>query len=99
ELEQLKVDGIMGAVDALTQLTDGFGSFKDAAISAIKQVIAEFIRLQLLKAAFSLFGGGGGLGGGGLSDPGFGFASQGSLVPSLGFASGGGFNVLGRSGV
>ena len=99
EMEQLKVDGIMGAVDALTQLTDGFGSFKDAAISAIKQVIAEFIRLQLLKAAFSLFGGGTGaapaLGGGSFFGAGGGYVGIGTPA----FATGGGFNVMGNRGI
>jgi hypothetical protein len=56
ELEDLKVRGIMGAVDALSHLTEGWDSFADAAKSAISQVLAELIRLQLMKMAVQLFG-------------------------------------------
>lgn len=97
EMEQLKVQGIMGAADALTALTEGFGSFKDAAVSAIKQVIAEFIRLQTLKFLFNLIGGGigGGVGATGTS-------AMSSAIGNMGlpgFATGGGFNVMGKGGV
>jgi hypothetical protein len=57
ELEDLKVRGIMGAVDALGALTGGFDDFADAAKNAIGQVLAELIRLQLMKIAVGLFGG------------------------------------------
>jgi hypothetical protein len=84
ELEQLKVNGIMGAADALTQLTNGWGSFKDAALQAIQAVLQELIRLQLMKLAVNLLGSavGGATGGGGApmfgpSNPGVGFASGG----------------------
>lgn len=65
ELQQLKVNGIEGAVDALTHLTEGWKSFRDAAISAIKDVIAQLIRLQLMKLAANIVGtAAGGMGGG-----------------------------------
>lgn len=57
EMEDLKVRGIMGAVDALGALTGGFDDFADAAKNAIGQVLAELIRLQLMKLAVGLFGG------------------------------------------
>lgn len=103
-LESLKVQGIEGAVDALSHLTEGFGSFRDAAVSAIKDVLAQLIRMQLMKMAANLFGSLGG--GSGLS--GFGGVASSNLsalnaipmnVPSLGFANGGSFNVMGRSGI
>jgi hypothetical protein len=109
EMENLRVNGIMAAGDALATLaTEGFGSFKEQAISAIQAVIAEFIRLQMIKMLFNVIGGGAGTGGigvpfntglsgAGLSDVPLGVMSTGSLVP--GFASGGGFNVMGRKGV
>lgn len=57
ELEDLKVRGIMGAVDALGALTGGFDDFADAAKNAIGSVLQELIRLQLMKLAVGLFGG------------------------------------------
>jgi hypothetical protein len=84
ELEQLKVNGIMGAVDALTALTDGWGSFRDAALSAIKQVIAELIRLQLMKLAASFIGGAtgsfAGAGGGAITGGGVGALNFGGTI-------------------
>lgn len=105
ELEQLKVNGIMGAVDALGKLTEGWDSFRDAALSAIKQVIAELIRLQLMKMAANLIGGFGG-GGGGLPDFGasaFSFGMGSGSIPGIpaipGFAGGGSIMVGGNRGV
>jgi hypothetical protein len=94
EMESLKVQGIMGAADALTALTGGFEDFKDAAISAIKQVIAEFIRLQMIKFLMNIAGGIGGMGGGGM-----GASSAIGYAGLPGFATGGGFNILGNGGV
>jgi hypothetical protein len=100
EMEQLKVQGIMGAVDALGQLTDGFGSFKEAAVSAIRQVLQELIRLQLMKLAVGL------LGGGGAPLPGFEGVAAGNMaslnaIPMNipGMATGGGFRVRGIPGI
>jgi tape measure domain-containing protein len=84
ELEQLKVNGIMGAVDALTALTEGWGSFRDAALSAIKQVIAELIRLQLMKLAASFISGAtgsfAGAGGGAITGGGVGALNFGGTI-------------------
>jgi hypothetical protein len=94
EMEQLKVQGIMGAVDALGQFTNGWDSMRDAAISAIQQVLQELIRLQLMKLAMNLIGaatGAPGVGGGGIP-----MFSPGN--PGVGFARGGGFNVKGAQG-
>lgn len=94
EMEALKVQGIMGAADALTALTGGFEDFKDAAVSAIQQVIAEFIRLQTLKFLFNMFGS---AVGGGAPDFGFGPGSSGTALP--GFATGGSMMLGGIPGV
>lgn len=111
ELEQLKVQGIEGAANALSQLTQGWDSFRDAALSAIQAVIQELIRLQLMKLAANLLGSAAGAGGGGLP-----FAPSGTSGPSgfsgyvgigsfmgggglPGFAGGGGFRVRGIPGI
>jgi hypothetical protein len=91
ELEDLKVRGIMGAVDALTQLTNGWDSFADAAKNAISQVLMELIRLQLMKMAVSLIGGASGAPIGATGD----FLGAGALS----FAGGGAFNIKGRPGI
>jgi hypothetical protein len=56
-MESLTVQGINGEIDALTELRHGFGAFRDAAIRAIDDVIAQLIRMELMKLALSLFGG------------------------------------------
>jgi hypothetical protein len=95
ELEDLKVRGIMGAVDALGALTGGFDDFAEAAKNAIAQVIAELIRLQLMKLAVSLIGGASGSSIGMVSGSG----TLPPLPPIPGLAGGGSFNILGRGGV
>jgi hypothetical protein len=95
ELEDLKVRGIMGAVDALGALTGGFDDFADAAKNAIGQVIAELIRLQLMKMAVSLFGAASGTSVGMVSGGG----TLGPLPPIPGLAGGGSIGILGRGGV
>jgi hypothetical protein len=99
ELDQLQVQGIMGAVDALTQLTNGFDSFADAARSAIQSVLQELIRLQLMKLAVSLIGTASGTGG--FSSSAF-AATEASNFAALGvpgFARGGSMVLGGRPGV
>lgn len=106
--ESLKVQGVEGVVDSLVGLTEGFDNMRDVALSAIKQIIAQLIRMQLIKAAASIFSAG--MGGGGVTDltgaGGVGsFAStySGGGIPTLTglptFAGGGGFNLLGNRGV
>jgi hypothetical protein len=87
----LQVRGIMGAVDALSQLSQGFDSFKDAATQAIQSVLQELIRLQMMKLAVNLFGSAMG------APSGAGIAVTAANLP--GFAGGGAFNVLGRHGI
>lgn len=103
EMEQLKVQGIMGATDALVELTKGWDSFRDAALSAIQQVLAELIRLQLMKMAVNFISGGmgGGFDAGGFSSIVSSNASALGAIPMNipGFASGGGFRVRGVPGV
>lgn len=55
-MERLQVMGIDGAINSILALADGFQSFRDTALSAVKQVIAELLRMQLLKLALNLFG-------------------------------------------
>lgn len=55
-MQRLEVEGIDGALNSIVALTNGFGSFRDAALSAIQQVLAEMLKMQLMKLAFSLFG-------------------------------------------
>jgi hypothetical protein len=98
EMENLRVNGIMAAGDALATLaTEGFGSFKDQAISAIKAVIAEFIRMQMIKMLFNVIGGATGMPGAGSMGGGINVTGLATTLP--GFASGGGFNVMGHKGV
>lgn len=103
EMESLRVNGIMAAGDALATLaTEGFGSFKEAAISAIKSVIAEFIRLQTIKFLFNAIGSAAGAPGAGSSLGGGSFFGAGGGYVGIGtpaFATGGAFTVMGRKGV
>jgi hypothetical protein len=107
ELEQLKVNGIMGAVDALTELTNGWDAFRNAALSAIKQVIAELIRLQIMKMIANIAGAAAGGVGGGFSGGTaglFGASASANLLPGgglppMGFATGGSMMLGGRSGL
>jgi hypothetical protein len=111
EMEHLKVQGVMGVADAFTTLLTNTENWKDATISAIKQVIAEFIRLQTMKflmnlasSAMGVPGGGSMMGGGmggGMSAVGGMSSLFGGVDPMFltGFATGGSFNVMGRSGV
>lgn len=107
-MEALKVQGIEGAIDSILALTEGFDSFRETAVSAIKQIVAELIRMQLMKLALNLFGGamsGGASAGsaslGAMPDLSAGLGLSGSAINLGGmkFNSGGGFNVLGRHGV
>jgi hypothetical protein len=99
EMEQLKVQGIMGAVDALGQFTNGWDAMRDAAVSAIQQVLQELIRLQLMKMAMSFIGGGGPSGASIMSTyAGNTAAISGMLGPIPGMSTGGGFNIKGARG-
>lgn len=64
--EQLQVDGIMGAVDALAAFSGGWDDMRDTALRALRDIMMQLLRMQLMKAAMSLFG----LGGGGGAAPG-----------------------------
>jgi hypothetical protein len=99
-MEALKVQGIMGAVDALTSLTGGFDNMRDVALAAIKDIIAQLIRMQLLKMAANLFSAGAGGGGlGGLGGASAGLSSSIGYAGLPGFATGGSFTVGGRGGI
>jgi len=86
-MERLQVMGIDGAINSIVALTDGFQSFRDTAISAIKQVIAELLRMQLMKLALNLFGSAVG-----------GFNSAGLVSGNLSALSASGGIALGSSG-
>lgn len=91
-MEDLKVQGIEGAIDALGRFTEGWGAMREAALAALKDIVAQLIRVQLMKMAASLIGGGTGS-----------FASVGASGPTIstlpGFATGGSFNIMGKRGV
>jgi hypothetical protein len=89
-MEHLKVQGIEGAIDSIMALTQGFESFADVAKNAIQGVIAELLRMQLMKFAMSLFGGASG------GTSGAAFFGGGA---DLSFASGGAFTIQGRPGI
>ena len=103
-MQNLQVQGINGVADSLVALTGGFDNMRQVALAAIKDILAQLIRLQIMKAIFNiarsaapqLDGGGAFVG---ASDPG---ALSGNFalptMPSLAFATGGGFDVLGRHG-
>lgn len=99
ELSQLKVDGIGGLVDTLMAASESWDDMKDVALNAIKQIIAELIRLKLMKFAANLIGAAAG-GVGGFSTAGLSFGGAIAGIPGIpGLAGGGGFNVLGKMGV
>lgn len=95
--EMLKVQGIEGAIDALTRLQDGFKSFRDAAVSALKDVIAQLIRIQLMKMVANLLGSA--VGAPGLGSATGGMSSAIGYAGLPGFASGGSFVIGGKRGV
>lgn len=99
-MERLQVQGIDGAINSIMALTEGFDNMRDVALNAIKQIIAELIRMQLMKLAMNIIGAatgsptggfGGDLGGGIISS----FTGGGSLTH---FATGGSFEIGGRGG-
>lgn len=102
ELENLKVNGIMGAVDALTELTNGWDAFKQAGLQAIQAVLQELIRLQLMKMAVSLIGGStGGFDAAGFSSIVSGNSAALGAIPMNipGFAKGGTMRLGGLPGI
>lgn len=102
ELENLKVQGIMGAVDALAAFSEGWESMRDVALGAIKQILAELIRLQLMKLAVGLIGGAsGGISNASINSLGASNMAALSAIPSgiPGFAGGGSFDIRGRPGI
>lgn len=55
-MEQLQVQGINGVIDSLVALQGGWKDMRDVAISAIQDIIAQLIRMQLMKLAMNLIG-------------------------------------------
>lgn len=108
--QSVKVNAVDGLVQGLTDAATGAQKLGDVFKNVARQIIADLLRIQLQKAIVGALGNAlGGLGGlfGGSAAPGV--LSTGSLVPApnpnafaipkLGFAKGGGFNVMGRGGV
>lgn len=95
EMENLKVNGIMGVADAFTTLLTDTENWKETTISMVQQVIAEFIRLQTLKFLFSMIGSAAGAGAGAGSVSAGSSGLYAGIDPMFlgGFASGG--NTLG----
>lgn len=98
EIEDLKARGIMGVVDTLAAAGDGWDAMKDTALAAIRQIIAELIRMQALKAIMSIVGSATGAPVG--ASPGFGgpgtFGTNAAVntlpgggLPPMGFSEGG----------
>jgi hypothetical protein len=111
-LQNLEVQGIEGLADALSHVGEGWKSMRDIALSTIRDIVSALIKMQVQRMFFSLLsagsgGFGGGLGGAmSLSGSLGGGASVLGSVPlsgafgSLpGFAGGGSFNVMGRTGI
>lgn len=61
-MEQLQVQGINGVIDSLVALQGGWKDMRDVAIAAIQDIIAQLIRMQLMKLALNLLGGAAGAG-------------------------------------
>lgn len=93
-MESLKVQGINGVIDSLVALQGGFGDMRDVALSAIKQITAELIRMQLLKMVAGLFGSVGGTTTASVSGGG---SFNSTLLPGL--ATGGSMMIGGRGGI
>jgi hypothetical protein len=86
-MQNLEVQGINGVADSLVALTGGFSNFRQVALSAIKDILAQLIRLQIMKAIFNIAGGAGG--GGWQTGVISGGGSLAGLSPAMGLASGG----------
>jgi hypothetical protein len=90
EMENLKVQGLMGLSDAFATLITDTENWKQATISAIKSVIAEFIRLQTMKFLMNLAGsamgapGAGSMMGGGMGGMGMGSSAIGGMSSLFG---------------
>jgi lambda family phage tail tape measure protein len=103
--QQIEVDGIEGLTQALTDVITGTESLKDAfhklAASVLADLIQMTIKMLLFRAISSAIGAiGGGVGGGASAGAGggsFPVLMTGSALP--GFASGGSFNIMGRTGM
>jgi hypothetical protein len=101
-LQGIEVQGLQGLVDALSHVGEGWKAMRDIALRAIQDILAQLIRLQLEKMLFNIIGGAaGGVGGaasaGAAGAGGFPILMTGSALP--GFAGGGSFNIMGRTGM
>jgi hypothetical protein len=99
--QSIQVNGLEGLSDALTDVITGTKSLKDAFGDLAKSVIADIlhmtIRMLIFRAISSAFGGGSGSGfsAGNMMN----FSGSGSAIMNApAFATGGGFNILGRGG-
>lgn len=100
-MERFKVMGIDTAINGIIALSQNFQDWRDIALQSIKAVLAELLRMQLMKLAFSLFGSAAGAPGAGAGaiNIGGGTSSFFASNPIGGFASGGSFMVGGRPGI
>jgi hypothetical protein len=104
-LQGIEVEGLQGLVDALSHVGEGWKAMRDIALRAIQDILAQLIRLQLEKMLFNIIGGAaGGIGGaatagaaGAAGASSFPILMTGSALP--GFAGGGSFNIMGRTGM
>jgi lambda family phage tail tape measure protein len=100
-LQSIEAQGIDGLADALTGVITGTESLKDAfhqlAASILADLIKMTIKMVIFKALSSAIGGFGGGASGGISAGADGsFSLLGGYAP--GFATGGSFSVLGKTG-
>lgn len=101
-LQSVKVNAIDGIVQGLTDAAMGAQNLADVFKNVAKQIIADLIKIAIQKAitgalgkAFDSFAGGfGGILKGGMSA-----SKAGGALKAQGFARGGSFTVLGKSGV
>jgi hypothetical protein len=107
-IEQIQVQGLEDLTDALSHVTEGWKSMRDAAIHALQDIISQLIKLQIQRAIYGMFGraqdaalsgliGGAGSAGAGAAAGEFPILMTGSALP--GFAGGGSFNIMGRTGM
>lgn len=91
--QSVKVNAVDGLVQGLTDAATGAQKLGDVFKNVARQIIADLIRIALQKAIVGALGN---VLGGGMS-----FAGGATPIgmPKLGFAKGGGFNVMGRGGV
>lgn len=102
-LQSVRVNGLQSLEDGLVGVISGTQSLADAFSDMTRQILADLARIMIQKAlsdiASSIFGGmGGGFNVGAAQASGAGALGALSAMPIPGFATSGGFNILGNHG-